>query len=58
MHPNFVLLGAFKKNDWKKKSTDRPKYSEIPLEGNTTFFSFSSFFFGGVGVGGPLSCEK
>ena len=42
MYPNSVPLGAFKENDWKKNyfPTDRPKYSEIPLEGNTTMFFF------------------
>ena len=42
MHPNLLLLGAFLKIEFKKIyfPTDRPKYSEIPLEGNTSFFSF------------------
>ena len=39
----FCTLGCFIKNLFKKKNhflTNRPKYSEIPLEGNTTIFFF------------------
>ena len=46
MHPNFALFGCLKKI-WLKKNyfpTDRPKYSEIPLEGR----QHNNFFFFGL----------
>ena len=47
MHQNFFYFWVpFKNNNNKflKIPTDRPQYSEIPLEGNTEFF-FSFFLF-------------
>ena len=42
--PKTCTLGAFlRKMMGKKNLTDQPKYSEIPLEGNTSIFFF--FFF-------------
>ena len=39
--PKFCALDALKKKNYKKKkNSDRPKYSEIPLEGNTAIFFF------------------
>ena len=42
MCENLVFfLGALKKIiKWEKILTDQPKYSEIPLKGNTTIFFF------------------
>ena len=40
-HPTFVIWVLFtKKDNFLKNTTDQPKYSEIPLEVNTTIFFF------------------